>query len=319
MRTYEELSFESSECPLGCSPDDRTVLKGHDTLHQLEGAFEIVVCSGCGLARTSPRPDPDSIGYYYPADYAPYVTNRRDKYAASGDLSFLAKVKQFLRPFMPGGLTKFLPPNLGRLLEIGCSTGDFLDDAVLLGWSVEGIEFSDQAAAIARSKGHQVWTGQLEAIPLPENKYDAIVGWMVLEHLHEPQKVLTNLFGSLKVGGHLIVSVPNFRSLSRVLFGRYWYCLQLPTHLFHYDAGSLTKLLTRHGFEEVTVDYSYNAKDFLLSCSIYAHEKRFHKLATSIKRLVKKAGWKIHILLPFAYLVGLFGASSRMIVTARKP
>lgn len=320
MQRYEDLSFESVACPAGCPPGDKPVLTGHDTLHQLEGTFTIVACRTCGLARTSPRPDSGSIGFYYPSDYAPYTVNRQNSKTESKASGLRGRIKKALRVFLPGRLTKFLPqPGGGRLLEVGCSAGDFLDEAAKLGWQVEGIEFSDQAAGAARAKGHAVQTGQLETVALDPNQYDIVVGWMVLEHLHDPQAALINLFDTLKPGGSLVVSVPNFSAWSRFLFGRHWYCLQLPTHLYHYNRKTLSHLLARAGFGDITVEYSANAKDFFLSLSILLREKGFPGSAEKVRRWVKKAGWKMHLFLPIAFLVSIFRGSSRMTLVARKP
>src|SRR6266542_548855 len=71
-----DVLMESRPCPLGCPPDDTPVLVGRDRLHWLPGEFQVVRCRVCGLLRTDPRPAPEAISFYYPADYGPYLYTR---------------------------------------------------------------------------------------------------------------------------------------------------------------------------------------------------------------------------------------------------
>ena len=61
---------------MGCSSNDEIILASRDLLHDLPGIFTVVKCSNCGLMRTNPRPSPDTIGFYYPENYGPYVGTR---------------------------------------------------------------------------------------------------------------------------------------------------------------------------------------------------------------------------------------------------
>lgn len=72
MAYLEGLVLETRACPNGCTSDDREVLEGADLLHGMPGTFRVVRCNGCGLMRTNPRPNPDTIDLYYPHDYAPH-------------------------------------------------------------------------------------------------------------------------------------------------------------------------------------------------------------------------------------------------------
>ena len=74
---------------------------------------------------------------------------------------------------------------------------------------MEGIEFSPKAAAVARALGYPVHAGSLETAPAPVEPFDLIVGWMVLEHLHDPVLALKKLNAWMKPGGWLVLSIPN--------------------------------------------------------------------------------------------------------------
>jgi 2-polyprenyl-3-methyl-5-hydroxy-6-metoxy-1,4-benzoquinol methylase len=143
--------------------------------------------------RTNPRPTPECIGIYYPDNYGPYLGTVVD----TGQEKQGVGIKQYLKPIVNrifdfnGTVLPFLKP--GRLLEVGCASGSFLHRMAMAGWEVQGIEFSKKAAYKAQELGYKVHVGSLETAPQPEVLFDLIVGWMVLEHLHEPVGSLKKL------------------------------------------------------------------------------------------------------------------------------
>jgi len=181
--------MEVKNCPLGCSPDDTLVMSGRDRLHNRPGIFQIVMCKTCGLMRTNPRPEPQEMGQYYPDDYKPFLTTVIGSETSIQKRSFKTDIVNFFR-----GDSKPLPNiGVGRMIEIGCASGAYLDEMSKKGWDVEGIEFSPTAAENARKKGFKIHTGPVEAAPEPSVSFDLITGWMVMEHLHEPLEVLKRL------------------------------------------------------------------------------------------------------------------------------
>jgi 2-polyprenyl-3-methyl-5-hydroxy-6-metoxy-1,4-benzoquinol methylase len=237
-----QVEWEHTGCPLDCPAADEPVVTGRDRLTVLPGRFSVVRCRKCRLMRTDPRPTASTITFYYPPEYQPYAATR----IAPSD-----------RPPRPwdrlSGLFAFhvdalppLPP--GRMLEVGCASGSFLQRMAEQGWQVAGIESSPLAVARAREAGHDVWQGPLETAPDAAAPYDLIVGWMVLEHLHDPVAALRKLARWLAPGGWLAVSVPNAGALWRRLFGGRWYDWSLPTHLYHFTPATLARLLDRGGF-----------------------------------------------------------------------
>src|SRR3546814_3023143 len=83
--------------------------------------------------------------------------------------------------------------------------------------------------------GYKVRNVSLEAAGDPQLPFDLIVGWMVLEHLHQPLDVLQKLRSWVRPDGWLVLSVPDAGGLEFRLFGDRWYALQLPTHLHHFS------------------------------------------------------------------------------------
>lgn len=240
-----EVRLEYSSCPLGCPAGSDILLAGHDRLHNLPGEFYVVRCKTCALLRTQPQPTKDTIKFYYPDNYGPYhgtKVNRDVRQSQNRKLwkHLIQKVFQFKTTYLP-----ILNP--GRMLEIGCASGAFMNQMAEKGWVVEGIEFSPQAAANARALGYPVYAGTLEMAPDPLESYDLVVGWMVFEHLHNPILAVQKVYNWVKPRGWLVLSVPNAQSVQFKIFKDAWYDLHLPNHLYHYTPNTLRNVLKRGG------------------------------------------------------------------------
>lgn len=315
MSTATRVSEEDISCPLGCQRNDEAVLAGHDLLHNLPGEYDVVKCRACGLIRTNPRPTPDSIGTYYPDDYGPYIgTQVRSTQLALG---FKGKLKFLVKRIFETNAQKLpkLPP--GRMLEIGCASGAFLHHMASVGWQVQGIEFSDKAAQVAARLGHSVHSGALETAPKPDEPFDLIVGWMVLEHLHDPVGGLQKLREWAVPGAWLVLSVPNAGSLEFRLFGRKWYALQLPTHLYHFTPATLEKVLLAGGWKLEKVHHQRTLSNLIASIGYVLQDRGFPNIGRKFIEFIDRVGVFTLVLFPVAWLLSLFGQTGRMTVWAR--
>ena len=98
--------------------------------------------------------------------------------------------------------------NQGLLLDVGCGTGEFMHAAEKY-FSTEGIDVSDYAVRSVISRGHKASVADISQTKLPQNAYDIISVFNILEHIENPQASVENLYGALKKDGLLIGSVPN--------------------------------------------------------------------------------------------------------------
>lgn len=302
--------LEKVGCPNDCQSGDLLVTRGRDLLHNIPGEFTIYRCLNCGLERTTPRPTPATIGVYYPSDYGPY----REK--ADKSLGSKRVMKDWLRGIL-GLRSRVLPPvRPGRMLELGCSSGNYMQEARSAGWHVEGIEFSPEAAAVARSKGFSVRVGPIEQMEFSGEDYDLITAWMVLEHLHEPVSALRKLRSCVKPDGYLVASVPSAKSPSRTLFGEYSYDLHLPNHLFHFTPRTLAIVLEKSGWKIERVFWQRNCMTLLNSFeywSVAGKRPAFIKLSRWLG--TGKTSAPIRVLL--SLLLGFTRQSGRIEIWAR--
>lgn len=256
------VRLEEVGCPTGCPPDDEVLLVGSDLLHGVPGTFRVVRCRTCRLGRTTPRPTPDSIGVYYPPAYAPHA----DPGPMGGDhRTWRHRLAAVFARCVGGDVRRLPPMRPGHVLDVGCASGAYLSAMAANGWSTEGIESSETAAARARAQGHQIQTGTIETILAPHRTPDLITAWMVLEHIHDLTGALQRLRAWVTPGGYLVGVVPDVEAFDARLFGELWYCWGVPTHLHHFSPESLRTILERGGWRLDKLRWQPNETNLLIT------------------------------------------------------
>jgi SAM-dependent methyltransferase len=169
----------------------------------------------------------------------------------------LAPLKRLM--IVPFGLREIIDLPKGRLLDIGCGSGDMLNTAKSLGWSVVGLEIDPDAVRNAQSQGlNVVQGGYLEAFQMA-GLFDCIVCSHVLEHVHHPNQLLDLLAEKLDPGGVLLLSLPNSKSHVREMFAENWRGLEAPRHLAIPSLDQIRSALTSRGFADINQTNVYFA------------------------------------------------------------
>ena len=141
-------------------------------------------------------------------------------------------------------------PKPGKILDLGCSRGWFLD--VMTGWECHGNEISTSDAAAAQERyGDRIVTGSFEEYPLRENYFDVITLQDVFDHFRDPIPALEKCYRMLRPGGLIVIKVHNISCLYARLMGPKFYAILPPSHLFYYNSRSLALALSKRGFQEV--------------------------------------------------------------------
>jgi len=136
----------------------------------------------------------------------------------------------------------------GRLLEVGCGSGERLALLRSQGWEVIGQEVDASAAQHARDRhGVEVRVGTLDTIGLSEASFDVVVANHVIEHVPDPVGLLVACNRLLKDGGKLIVVTPNIESYGRRHFGQAWRGLEPPRHLYLFSPRTLLAAAVKAG------------------------------------------------------------------------
>jgi SAM-dependent methyltransferase len=161
-----------------------------------------VKCLGCTMVFLNPCFTDEALADYY-------------KNLDTGQADITARESDFYREIYALGLTllgeRRAPP--GTLLDVGCSSGFLLDNARARGWTTLGIELGLSEAALAKERGHEVYTKPLEQVEL-ERPVDAITMWDVFEHVPDGRSLWKAIDRSLSRGGVVFMQIPNSDSLA---------------------------------------------------------------------------------------------------------
>ncbi|OLC37195.1 MAG: hypothetical protein AUH28_04645 [Acidobacteria bacterium 13_1_40CM_56_16] len=231
-------------CPVCLNPVTAPALVGTDFLFESTSkTFTLYSCEACRCLFLHPMPDSREIERFYPADY--WWNARR-----SGGLKKLESVyrKLALRDHI-AFITKAAGDRGVDVLDVGCGSGTLLGLLKHRGFRVTGLDFSAEAAAIAKAEnGVDVAVGTLEEAHFPAESFDVVTLFHVMEHVTNPRLVLAQVSRVLKPNGVAILQVPNIESWQFKIFGARWYGLDIPRHVIDYSRNSMLKLLADSGF-----------------------------------------------------------------------
>lgn len=209
--------------------------------------YAIARCAKCGLVYANPRAPHETIlarysTQYFWTEYLPSL----GVVDGTFDLAHFDLRHRALLDMMAARTEG------RRLLEVGCGAGFFLKAAERAGWTVEGIELSDEASRFAVEQLHlRIRRERAEDAPIAPGSFDAACMFDVIEHLFEPAPVLAAIARALVPGGLLVISTPNFDSASRLTLGNDWAVLSPLEHLYYFTEDSLRRILHKTGFANV--------------------------------------------------------------------
>ncbi len=203
--------------------------------------YDFVRCDACRLVRLDPVPDENTLAAFYEASYD---GGAYGEWGAKYDIR-LAHARTRV------GIVEPHAPD-GPWLDIGCSTGAFLDAASRRGIDIDGIDVSESAVGVARERGLRAFHASAETFT-PTRKYAYITGFDVLEHVPDPAAFLDRLHDWLAPGGRVALTMPDIASVHARLMGRHWYYYAAPYHITYFDRDTASRLMERHGFHPISI------------------------------------------------------------------
>lgn len=226
-------------CPL-CGSVNSSIIHIHKP-------FQVVQCNNCNLSYLNPRLKESVMDKIYEGE----------RYFSGGDMtgysdytsqakSLRITFRKFLTELRRLGLAS------GKLLEVGCGYGYFLDEARDFFPYLFGSELSSEAANLARKlEAGTIWTGDVSSLPLEWNSFDIIVAINVIEHVYAPLHFLISLRQKLRSGGRIVLATPDFGSLWPKILGSKWPSFKIPEHVVFYNKKTLGLLLEKAGFGDI--------------------------------------------------------------------
>lgn len=184
----------------------------------------------------------------------------------------------------------------GKLVDIGCATGDFLEEAEKAGFDAEGIEPSAWSSKISTERGFVVHQELLaEFADKHPQEYDVATLWGVIEHFADPAAEVARIQKILKPGGLFLIWTGDVDSITSQLLGRKWWYWQ-GQHIQYFTKKSLERLLTESGFEVVANKlYPFAASYETLHNSLKRY--RSHGLLTKMLKPIfaAKPTWYLYL------------------------
>lgn len=239
--TIENSALETTLCPI-CRSSEISVL------HTFE-PFKVVSCSNCRLIYLNPRlKESDIIKVYQENEY----------FSDSGDsgyqnYNYIAQeetlrmtFRRFLAELKKHGMTS------GRMLELGCGYGYFLDEAKHHFSYLAGTELSQEAGDYARKiSGADLYFGELSSLPEEICDFDLIVAANVIEHIYDPIEFIVALKKKLVIGGRIVMATPDIGSIWYKIMKSRWQSFKIPEHVVFYSKSTLINLFKKAGFHNI--------------------------------------------------------------------
>ena len=239
------VSITSEKCPMCGSTSNRTVCERP----RLGRQWALTQCRDCRLNFTAPIPTPDDLAAFYQGDYHSDL-----RIAAGTEKAFDAKYQRYA-----DALGRHLP--VGRVVDVGCSTGLLVRKLCDRGYDAEGIELNSDSAAWGRANYDvMIHSKPLENCPYGPESLDAILFTDVLEHTQHPRDYLREAGRRLVPGGIALVTFPDIWSIE----SRYHYFLSkalrrdwiwgnchVPLHVWEFTKATAIACFEGAGFEVV--------------------------------------------------------------------
>ncbi len=229
-------------------------LCGSDERHSYcpENGLGLVQCQTCGFVYVSPRPAADELYALYGetyfhnnesgvVGYTDYIKDENNIRKTSQRR--LRHLEQYVQP--------------GQLLDVGCATGFFMDEACQRGWEVTGLDVSSFGVKYAQQHfGLNTIHSTLTELDVAPASYDVVTMWDVIEHVPDPTAYIHKAADLLRPGGIVSLATPDVDSIPARLAGKRWVGYKLSEeHVYYFSVKTLTRMLNDAGFAVVKVQH----------------------------------------------------------------
>lgn len=222
---YDEVY---SACP-ACGASELRPLPAYRAAH-------LVRCERCHLTFAARRPTEQELEAHY---------------SGYGDWPDSALTRQRYREVLAGFECY---RSAGRIFDMGCGAGYFLEEAAAAGWEPHGSTVGELSVEMCRAKGLDVLNAAEAAAAIPDGHFDVATAFEVVEHLRDPVAEAQLLARVVRSGGLLYCTTPNFASLSRRVLRADWRVIAYPEHLIYFTAETLKGWLEPFGFRAMRVE-----------------------------------------------------------------
>ncbi len=250
IKGKEEVMIRS--CLL-CGADNHTCAPGpysHDT-------WMVKTCPQCSFTYLENAPFYQLLDKQLAWERTSHMESDRRVIARPRGRRMSEYMKQFRRQVLKrdklgSWIKQYILP--GNVLDIGCGTGHVLE-MLPESYQPYGIEISDHLAQSARKRlanrgGNIIHDNAIEGVKMfAHDFFTGILMSAFLEHESNPAELLKDLYPTLKMGGRVIIKVPNFACWNRRVMGKHWCGFRYPDHVNYFTPSTLKRLVLDTGYQ----------------------------------------------------------------------
>lgn len=202
-------------------------------------------CPRCGLGYQNPQPTDEQLRSTYTQQYF-------ENWAQTEEARQL--VRRMKRATFASHLDRVEGHcRLGRLLDVGCAQGYFVELALERGWDAYGIDVNPDIRQLATEQvKSRLQVGDLTTTDYPDRHFHVVTMCDLIEHHREPLALLRATWRVLVPGGLLLITSPNLSSLSARILRSHWMHF-VPDHLWYFSRKSMLMLTTQAGYGRIAV------------------------------------------------------------------
>lgn len=228
------MIIKKALCPV-CGSKNSFIVYRVESHHRrdIRPAVSIARCRKCGvtfLAETDHSFQEDLYSYYA-SFYGKSIENLTSPLTLASYDRVLKKLS---------ALT-----NIKSILDVGCGKGEFVWAALNYGYSIQGIELSQEAVSLACSFDLPVQHQSLFSPELDSSSCNVITMFEVIEHVENPVAMIQRATDLLAPGGILYLTTPNYFSFDRLLLGSKWNVFH-PEHIIYFSTKSFVNLVRQY-------------------------------------------------------------------------
>ncbi|MDI6742502.1 MAG: class I SAM-dependent methyltransferase [Smithella sp.] len=241
-------------CPL-CGADNA----GKKPSVYSQDEWIIKKCSGCGLVYLENPPAYEELEEIYAWEKTSSQRSQERTKKESALRQYVRKIERYKdrlirRDKLIDLSEKYFP--VGPVIDVGCGGGAVMSrlDKKHTPYGIEvSKQLSGSAQEIATARGGHVFCGNaLEGLDSFDKDYFvAAIMSAYFEHEAAPREVLQKIKRVLRPGAPLVIKVPNYGCLNRLITQKKWCGFRYPDHVNYWTPRTLKKIIADTGFDIV--------------------------------------------------------------------
>lgn len=228
------------------------ICKERSQIHTKIGEQAMFRCNSCDLVFAYPMPSDEALKMWYSEEEKTKRWNGDLSLAIARNNKTNAEVYQIYFDFINNNMAL---DGKGRVLEVGCYDGLFLNYFKEMGYECEGLDLNEGFVRYGiKQYGLKLFCSDIYDLKYSDDMFDLIIFHQLLEHLNDPLKFINEVYRILKPGGRIVFSLPNIGSdcynwqNSKSLKYNFY---DIPNHVTYFSKKSMHRLLMSANFENI--------------------------------------------------------------------